>query len=44
MMTKFKLTFLSGMVVEHYSNTMIDAIRYVEDRYKSIIVKVEMIV
>ena len=41
-MFKFLATLTSGMTVEHYADTMIDAIRYIEDRYDTTVVKIEI--
>ena len=41
-MSKFKLTLISGLVVEHFSDTMIQAIKYVEYTYEKKVVKVEL--
>jgi hypothetical protein len=40
-MFKFLATLSSGMTVEHYAGCMIDALRYVEDRYSATVVKIE---
>jgi hypothetical protein len=42
-MLKFKLKLSSGLVIEHIADTMIKAIMYVEDRYKSCVVGVELV-
>jgi len=42
-MFKFKLTLSSGMVVEHFGNSMIDAIEYVEVWYNTLVIKAEQI-
>ena len=43
-MSKFKLTLISGLVVEHFSDTMIQAIKYVEHRFETTVVKAERVV
>ena len=42
-MLKFKLTLISGLVVEHFSDTMIQAIKYVDHRFETSVVKAEKI-
>ena len=42
-MLKFKLTLISGLVVEHFSDTMIQATKYVEHRFETSVVKAEKI-
>ncbi len=42
-MTKFKLTFLTGLTVEHLSYSMCEAIKYVESWYRVTVIKCEMV-
>lgn len=42
-MFKFLATLSSGMTVEHYADTMIDVLCYIEDRYSATVVKIEVI-
>lgn len=42
-MIRFKLTLSSGFVVEHLSYKMTDAIEYVENWYKTTVIKCEMV-
>jgi hypothetical protein len=42
-MLKFKLTLISGLVVEHFSDTMIQSIKYVEHRFETSVVKVKKV-
>jgi hypothetical protein len=42
-MLKFKLTLISGLVVEHFSDNMIQAIKYVEHRFETSVVKAEKV-
>ena len=41
-MLKFKFTLKSGLVVEHFAYTIIQAIKYVEYTYGKKVVKVEL--
>lgn len=42
-MIKFKLTLVSGLTVENLAPSMVDAIKYVEARYQSMVMICEMI-
>lgn len=41
-MTEFKLTLISGLVVEHFAYSMLDAIRNTENQYDTTVIKAEI--